>query len=712
MRNVCLRLQLLVAAYGVVAVGGCASRRDPPVASTAAPAQEEEIGELSTGTSHACFARRGEVYCWGDNRHGQLGDGTKVRRAAVEKVRGISDVVEVSAGSQSSCARRADGEVYCWGGEYGTTPQPVPALRGAVSVSTAGAHVCVALADGRVRCVGSNSDRHLGAGAESGGVVDVATVDQVVQVATGNWHTCARTRDGRVRCWGSAMKGLDGDILTDATTLSAGAGHACAVRKSGRVSCWGTATSGLKLGAPVPDIAPTGFKPGSPVPDIPATGPVEVIGVTGAVSVSAGGSASCALDSENRIACWGENLQGVLGQPVETTGSLAVELKSDEAFSQVAVGGTFACAVTTKSDVRCWGGPKPALGTFAHRWPVAKAPACDRAQQVDVGRGYTCARCEAGAVVCMGQNRDGRVGPVPSERVSSPTQVEGLGPASDISAGTHTCAISEGRVYCWGAPSSGALGNGVAAIMGKQPWPVRAAGVERATQVTAGDGFSCAQNESGEVWCWGTSRSGELALAERSYSAVPRRIDGVTNSVEVRGGLAMACSRTSTGQVLCWGDFCGWSNQQPLGDVAPARVEGISEAKALAVGSGFACALTPAGEVLCWGCRYPRGERSRMLRAARVEGVTGAEALTAGDTFTCVRRVDGEVSCWHRDGLRPTPKYSAPQVVPGLRGASSLDVDIGRICGVVNGTLKCASVNSDSKTGVPSFDAAVEVPMP
>jgi alpha-tubulin suppressor-like RCC1 family protein len=76
-----------------------------------------EVEEVVAGTSHSCARRRdGTVWCWGSNQHGELGDGTAVDRGKPAPVVDLgSGVIEVAAGTSHTCARKKDGEVWCWG---------------------------------------------------------------------------------------------------------------------------------------------------------------------------------------------------------------------------------------------------------------------------------------------------------------------------------------------------------------------------------------------------------------------------------------------------------------------------------------------------------------------------------------------------------------------------------------------------------------------
>ena len=77
--------------------------------------------QIASGHGHTCaLVNNGSVWCWGSNSHGQLGDGSLTDRVAPAQVTtatlsGLTDVVEIAAGGRSTCARRADHTIWCWG---------------------------------------------------------------------------------------------------------------------------------------------------------------------------------------------------------------------------------------------------------------------------------------------------------------------------------------------------------------------------------------------------------------------------------------------------------------------------------------------------------------------------------------------------------------------------------------------------------------------
>ena len=53
--------------------------------------------------------------CWGEGAFGQLGLGHTQRALTPTNVPGLSGVVDLVAGSSSTCARDGGGAVRCWG---------------------------------------------------------------------------------------------------------------------------------------------------------------------------------------------------------------------------------------------------------------------------------------------------------------------------------------------------------------------------------------------------------------------------------------------------------------------------------------------------------------------------------------------------------------------------------------------------------------------
>ncbi|HSQ65162.1 MAG TPA: hypothetical protein VLM85_18200, partial [Polyangiaceae bacterium] len=139
--------------------------------------------ELAAGATHTCALRiDGTVVCWGDNSHGQLGDGTTTPRSIPAPVQKVSRATHLSGGGSGNhtCARVDGEDVVCWGanqfgqiGDGTTIDRPTPVNLGLCScpdpvllVATGATHTCIVRDNGgAVQCWGDNTYHQLGSGA-------------------------------------------------------------------------------------------------------------------------------------------------------------------------------------------------------------------------------------------------------------------------------------------------------------------------------------------------------------------------------------------------------------------------------------------------------------------------------------------------------------------------------------------------------------------
>lgn len=232
------------------------------------------VTAIAVGAKHQCvISGGGQVWCWGENMEGQLGDGTTSSQLKPVPAKDLSGAAAIAAGAYHTCALLDSGEVRCWGKNYsgqvgnGTrgkdkVPAPVAVkdLKDAVALSAGADHTCALHANGLVSCWGKNEFGQLGNG-ESGAAkysaipARVKDLSRAVYLGAGHQHACAVLADGGARCWGSnrhgqlgngSMSSKDSPVtpvavkdLNDARLIGAGQGHTCALRKTDSVVCWG-----------------------------------------------------------------------------------------------------------------------------------------------------------------------------------------------------------------------------------------------------------------------------------------------------------------------------------------------------------------------------------------------------------------------------------------------------------------------------------------
>lgn len=235
---------------------------------------------VALGEAHACAIVGADrsVWCWGDNRRGQLGTGSLERRDRPVRVHGLSGVSAVAVGGSHACVLIDGGEVRCWGGfaSPGADLPPPETADQVVEQAERPAPVVT-----RPRPVPG---------------LDPAT-RRVVRIAAGPGDTCGVLTDGRVACW----PGFVGDQTAvevmpwpvDAVDVAMGAWGRCAVREGGAVVCWDHAAGAGRI------VAPTAVR-----------------GLEQVEQVAVGAAGACALDASGRVRCWsGDGQLATLGFP-------------------------------------------------------------------------------------------------------------------------------------------------------------------------------------------------------------------------------------------------------------------------------------------------------------------------------------------------------------------------------------------------------------
>ncbi len=89
-----------------------------PDRASSVPVRIDGVGPvqlLAVGGTHTCATAGEQMFCWGSNDDGQLGDGTTASRATPTIVPAVSNVRQISLGASHSCVRLRDARIRCWG---------------------------------------------------------------------------------------------------------------------------------------------------------------------------------------------------------------------------------------------------------------------------------------------------------------------------------------------------------------------------------------------------------------------------------------------------------------------------------------------------------------------------------------------------------------------------------------------------------------------
>ena len=178
-----------------------------------------DVAQVSTADKNTCATTTsGALWCWGANEYGQLGDGGNsgsTGSVTPQQVPGIAGAVKVAAG-RHTCAANAAGDLWCWGhndeGQLGDCDKanqsdPVCLSSGTtVDVCVGYRHSCSLNANGTVQCWGYNTLGQLGDGTSTSRETPALVVNlfaNATSIGCGYDHTCALLDNGTVWCWGS-----------------------------------------------------------------------------------------------------------------------------------------------------------------------------------------------------------------------------------------------------------------------------------------------------------------------------------------------------------------------------------------------------------------------------------------------------------------------------------------------------------------------------
>lgn len=363
------------------------------------------VFESTVGANHSCFitapnaAVQEGVYCWGDNQYGQLGDGTTAdknvpTRVADNQASGFvnTSVDYVYAGYNHTCAVKSD-QIYCWGrnnkgqlGNNSTTDSPLAVKPGGV-FATANASQAVTLGESHscathfnmsprtVYCWGDNQYGQLGDGTNTDRTTPVATnitgaagaseAQFAWSLASTADSTCMAGNSGfgNVYCWGRndagqvgdgtkvnknvpTLVGANGTFVNNYTQgastsasrrLGAGGKTVCARTVAGStpnryLHCWGENGGKIAGSANADETLPVAIPSNSLASFNPSDDQSSFDSI--AVSMSSPTGFACFAKW-----CWGTNTKGQLAQGDMTNHNMPVVIKTGTTQSSGGGGG-------------------------------------------------------------------------------------------------------------------------------------------------------------------------------------------------------------------------------------------------------------------------------------------------------------------------------------------------------------------------------------
>lgn len=646
-----------------------------------------DISEFNNGSvGNICVASTSGVYCSGQNRNGQVGDGTTTDRTAPTHASSLTgNFLQVETGQYTTCALRDDNTVWCTGsGTYGQLGDGSSS-----SVNTTWVQVT------------KNSDS--------------SPLTNITQIAVGYLVVCAVDTSKDAWCWGYNATGSLGDgtntqrhravqvlkdngaggtePLTNVEKITGGDTFNCALRSDKTAWCWGANSFGY-LG----DNTTTSRNYAVQVlMDNGAGGTTNFVNVKDIASAQ---YFTCAVTEDGKAWCWGLNQFGRLGTGGFTSPRYATEVvKSDDSsFSNavsVDVGNTHACLIDADKKGWCWGANELGqLGIGNHSAYVNKAnavkdPANSAADWTNIDKlvtgGFTTCAVSNDLLYCWGASglgliensnvlKDSRI-PVQSSQLTS---ISSLAKSNTNEFSNFSCAIkSDATGVCWGSNAYKQLGDNTG-LSSASPVtikdPTGSANLTGITDLSTATDHACAI-AGGQGYCWGGSISGIRGDGSSVNAVHTVKVEkdaggDLDNLVKIAAGPSHNCAIDNTGQVWCWGS----NTFGQIGDltttirrkaVAVQKDNGgggstaFNNASEIMVANYYSCAVDTSNQLWCWGRGATGGlstnstaNSSKAIKALKDNGAGGttdfndAVALTHTLIGGCATTTSKGVWCW------------------------------------------------------------------
>ncbi|MDU0344267.1 hypothetical protein RWH44_01005 [Microbacterium sp. KSW2-29] len=646
----------------------------------------------------------GEVWAWGDNSSGQIGDGTTTYRTAPVKVIS-SGATKLVAGYSNVFVVMSDRTLKVWGdngwGQLGdgtqtnrTTPFTVPNVSDVVDVASISyASTLVLLSNGTVLSWGLNNLGQLGNGTKTNSATPTAipNLSGVAAIAGGSTAGYALLTDGSVKAWGNNDEGMVGD---------------------------GTSTMRLT--------------------------PTTVSGLSGVVQISTAQKAAYALLSDGTVKAWGQNTYGQLGDGTTTTRlspvtvqvpagrsvtSLAVASTSSQGRSFLITGETTLSVDVVETQV--------SAGTAA----TVKAKVATGAKGVagisvtlsatsNAALGATTAQTDSSGQVQTTVTSDVWTKPGTVVRVEATTDTNAASDSFTV-LGANALGFGYNSWYELGDGGQGGgdnPGTGVARTIPTQflrsfPSPI-------VQVVSCGTGTGGGSNHAtivllkdGTVWSVGGNGFGQLGTGGNSRTTWAQ-VSGLSGVTQISAGAESVYALLSDGTVKAWGD--NWFGEIGTGVAlqsaafTPITVPGVSGVTQIAAGTQQAFFLLSDGTVRAigrnaWGSEATPGGRGALgsgsttsdlsATPVTVSNLAGVTQIAAGSASGFALLSDGTVKAWGNNasgqlGNNSTTSSAVPVSVSGLSGVTQVVANLDAAYALLaDKTIRAWGRNSSGQLG-------------
>ena len=421
---------------------------------------------IVSNTTTAAISQDDELYMWGSNYYGQIGNGTTTEQLTPYKV--LSDVKSISLSSTNSAAITNSGELYIWGsnydgdignGIYGAYSSqknqliPYKVLSNVKSVSLGLACSAAITNSGELYMWGGNFDGQIGNGTTKNQLTPYKVLNNIKSISLGRNRSAAITDNGDLYMWGSNYYGQIGNgttkdqltpykVLSNVKNIMLEDNDIAAITNDDDLYLWGYNSYGQVGNGTTKDQLT----------------PYKVLG--NVRNVSLGYANIATITNNGDLYIWGDNFHGQIGNG--TTKDQLTPCKVLSNVKSVSLGHFYnVSAITNNSDLYIWGDNfHGQIGNGTTEDQLTPCKVLSNVKNIMLENYHGAAITNNDDLYMWGENIYGQIGNGTTDSQLTPYKVLSNVKGVLLNSFDSVGITNNDELYTWGFNGYGKIGNG------------------------------------------------------------------------------------------------------------------------------------------------------------------------------------------------------------------------------------------------------------
>ena len=580
--------------------------------------------EVLAGSNYSlAIDEAGNLWAWGYNRSGQLGDGTNTNSYEPKQIKQDTQFNKIASAYNVSLAIDKAGNLWTWG-DGTKEPNKIETSTKFKEISANEDHKLAIDTLGNIWAWGTNEYAQLGDGTTTSSVnpKKITSNTKFNKISAGFLYSLAIDETGNLWAWGNNSIGQLGDgtttkvtkpkqVTTDKKFVNVQAGHGSidteicnlALDENGKIWSWGKNTYGQL---------------GNAQASIYSTEMLLLNTISHYTKIDTGAySHNLAIDKEGNLWAWGDNTYGQLGDRTTTNSDIPKQIMVGTKFKEIAAGEFYSLAIDTAGNLWAWGDNRDGqLGdeTKTNSTEPKQISKGTKFTKVITGRYSSFAIDEAENLWGWGLNDNGQIGigkdsNSGDHEILKPTKInEGVKYKEVAADANQTLAIDKaGNIWAWGESV-----NPTASSIVRSNIPINLNLELKLETLSNGENTRVAIDINGNLWKWENYDS---------ENKMPTQLTNGTKFKKVSAGIYVGTDGVSymaldeEGNIWTWGgNGIGQLGNGTTTNVdTPTKIENTTPITDISMGGGYALALDEEGNLWAWGNNSYLNSKYKLL---------------------------------------------------------------------------------------------------